>query len=424
MINRIGFNGLNKNLSKPQGSRENLNNTLSTINNKVIVGRVTDIILDENHPKFNEVGGWNGLGTIFYEVNNIISTRYDLTAKSLNPQNKNYPLINEMVLLFYLPDNLIGENNSSKSYYYINHINIWNHPHHNAYPNPLDNILPKSQQKDYNEVEGGSIRRVTDGSTEINLNSPINPSQNTFIEKINIHPLLAFNGDILYEGRFGQSLRLGNTSKSDSQYKNNWSNSGEDGDPIVIIRNGQPKNSSEEGWIPITEDINKDLSSIYLTSFQKIPIILANENFNSYITPPDSPKEYTSPQILLTSNRIIINAEEDSVLLNAQKSIGLASNESINIESPQMYISSNDIKLGSKNASEPVLKGDITIELLKQLTKAVKDLATILEVENKWPEGKLQTGYNIIAGNVLVVIDKISSQLNDNSLKSKTTKVQ
>ena len=62
--------------------------------------------------------------------------------------------------------------------------------------------------------------------------------------------------------------------------------------------------------------------------------------------------------------------------------------------------------------------------MLKQLTKAVKDLATILEVENKWPEGKLQTGYNIIAGNVLVVIDKISSQLNDNSLKSKTTKVQ
>jgi hypothetical protein len=424
MINRTGFNGLNKSLSKPQGSRENLNNIISTINNKFIIGRVTDIILDENHPKFNEVGGWNGLGTIFYEVNNIVSTKYNLTAKSFYPQNKNYPLINEMVLLFYLPDNLIGENNSSKSYYYINHINIWNHPHHNAYPNPLDSVLPKTQQKDYDEVEGGSVRRVTDGSTEINLNSPLNPSQNSFIEKTNIHPLLAFNGDVLYEGRFGQSLRLGNTSKSDSQYKNNWSNSGEDGDPIVIIRNGQPKNSPEEGWLPITEDINKDLSSIYLTSFQKIPIKLANENFNSYKIAPVAPSEYILPQIITTSNRIIINAEEDSVLLNAQKSIGLASNDSVNIESPQMYISSNDIKLGSKNASEPVLKGDITVELLKQLTKAVKDLATILEVENKWPEGKLQTGYNIIAGNVLTVIDKISSQLNDNSLKSKTTKVQ
>jgi hypothetical protein len=77
----------------------------------------------------------------------------------------------------------------------------------------------------------------------------------------------------------------------------------------------------------------------------------------------------------------------------------------------------------TKNAS-PSLKGDTTVELLKQLTKAVKDLATILEVEKNWPGGNLQTGYNAVAGNVLIVLGDIASQLNDNSLKSKTTKVQ
>jgi hypothetical protein len=45
------------------------------------------------------------------------------------------------------------------------------------------------------------------------------------------------------------------------------------GDPITILRNGQPTKTSPEGWIPITENINNDLSSIYLTSTQKIPFI-------------------------------------------------------------------------------------------------------------------------------------------------------
>ena len=198
MINRGGLNGLNRNLSKPKGSQDKFNNSLLALDSKVITGRVTDIILDENHPKFNEVGGLNGIGTIFYELNNLVSTKEDQIAKPLHPQSKTFPLINEIVLLFSLPDTLIGENSNSKSYYYINNINIWNHPHHNAYPSPIDSKLPPSQKKDYQQIEGGSVRRVTDESTEINLNSPLNPSQNTFIEKTNIHPLMPFMGDIIY----------------------------------------------------------------------------------------------------------------------------------------------------------------------------------------------------------------------------------
>jgi len=384
--------------------------------------------LYENHPKFDEVGGWNGVGTIFYEINNLVSFKDTQKAKPFYPQNKNYPLINELVILFSLPDNLMGEDFSSKSYYYLTSINIWNHPHHNAYPNPSDNILPKPQQKDYTQVEEGNVRRVTDGSTEINLNSPLNPSQNTFIEKTNIHPLLAFNGDIISEGRFGNSIRLGNTSKSKSQYSNNWSSVGDDGDPILIIRNGQPPTSTEEGWIPITEDINKDLSSIYLTSHQKLRNFkVASELYQSYTTPPEFPSQYSKPQLILNSGRIVINAKKDSVLLSSQTSIGMSTNGSVNIDAKSNYISSNDIKLGSKNATEPVLLGDSTLEILKQLTNAVQDLAMILRVQRDYPEGSLVTSFNAVAGNVLTQINNpngILSQLNNGSLKSKTTKVQ
>jgi hypothetical protein len=56
-------------------------------------------------------------------------------------------------------------------------------------PIPFENNLPPSQQLDYQQTEGGLVRRITDGSSEIELNSPTNISQNTFQEKSNIHPL-------------------------------------------------------------------------------------------------------------------------------------------------------------------------------------------------------------------------------------------
>jgi len=429
MLNKTGLTGLNRNLSSPRGSQDKLANSLLSLNGKVVAGRVNDIILDENHPRFNEVGGLNGLGTIFYESIGIESTKESQIAKPLHPQNKTYPLINEIVLLFSLPDTLIGENSNSKSYYYINNINLWNHPHHNAYPSPVEDNLPPSQQKDYQSVEGGSVRRVTDESTEINLNSPLNPSQNTFIERTNIHPLMPFMGDIMYEGRFGQSLRLGTTSKSKSQYKNSWSTVGNEGDPITILRNGQPLKSSDKGWVPIVEDINKDLSSIYLTSYQKLKDFNAasRELYNSYKIKPTPPSQYSNPQIVLNSDRIVINAKSDHILMSSQKSIGMSTVGSVNIDAKSHYISSNDIKLGSTSADQPILLGDNTVNVLLQLTGAIRNLASILQVQQDWPGGELKTSYNSIAGNVIEQIDNangILAQLTNDSLKSKTTKVQ
>jgi hypothetical protein len=90
--------------------------------------------------------------------------------------------------------------------------------------------------------------------TEIDLNSS-NESQATFVEKKDIHPLYAFAWVIHYiEGRHGQSLRFGSTANchlsepkgnKKSSIENNWSNSGKNGDPITILRNGQPLNSSD-----------------------------------------------------------------------------------------------------------------------------------------------------------------------------------
>lgn len=439
-INRINNIGKPSFLNPDQTLINNgISNSINILSNYIVVARVLDIVLNENHEFFNKVGQYNGIGAIFYELVNQTGTSTDLNgnfALPYDPQLKTYPLINEYVLLISIPFSSTNEVKSSTSFFYLNPVNIWNHPHHDAFPNPAPPLsdLSPSQDLDYQVIADGNYVRRADEDNEYvpdsDLNSKRNPSQNTFVEKADIHPLMPFMGDVLLEGRHGQSIRFGSTAKQPSDtvpltINNNWSSTGQNGDPITIIRNGQPSNVDDKGWIPITENIKNDLSSIYLTSFQRLKDFkVASELYNSYTTPPIAPSLFTQPQIALNSNRVVINAKTDSILLSAQKSVGISTQGSVNIDAESFYISSNDIRLGSKNATEPVLKGDTTIEVLKQLTKAIKDLATILEVEKNWPGGNLQTGYNAVAGNVLLVLNEINTQLNDNSLKSLTTKVQ
>lgn len=389
----MGFNrGISANIKLPPGSKSggnsNIQQALTQIQGAKEIGRVTDIILNQNYPDIEKYGGLNGIGTIFFELNNVQNPGRGI-AKPFYPQLSAYPLVNELVLLFRLPNNNIGRNTSEESYYYINMVSLWNHPHHNAYPNPITSTtLPDSQQKDYQQTEAGSVRRVTDESTEIDLNSPINPSQATFIERTNIHPLLPFAGDIMYQGRWGNSLRFGSTAKpTDINALNDWSEVGENGDPITIIRNGQPTESSDEGWVPITENINDDLSSIYQTSTQKVPIQVASENYSSYVTPPEIPSQYTKPQVIINSDRLVFNAKTDSVLLSAEKSIGLSSNNSLNFNANNYIVDAGNIRLGSKNATEPLVKGETLYKNLTQIVNALTTLVDVMEVQQLWPGG-------------------------------------
>ena len=383
--------------SNPQpnsGGQNNLQSLIAQTNTSFLRVRVLDIVLNNNHPRFPDVGEWNGMGTIYFEPldGRSINVNY---AYPIFPQIKMYPLVNEIVLLAGIPSKFVeDEQNTDTVYYYFPPTGIWNHPHHNAYPVITDySKLQEEQSNDYESVNDAYVRRIDEDPTGINLNFTkyANPSQDTFVEKADIHPLLSFNGDVIYEGRWGNSLRFGSTistpPNSQLLINNNWSVTGSNGDPITILRNGQPTNSTDEGWIPITEDTSKDLSSIYLTSYQKIPFSIANENFVSYTTPPTTPAQFTHPQIIINSDRIILNAKSDSILISGQNSVGLSSNNSINLEAKQIYLDGTDIKLGSKNASQPALKGDITVEYLKILINELKNITEALKTVQNWPNG-------------------------------------
>jgi hypothetical protein len=377
--------------------------------------RVKSIILNEEHPKFKELGEWNSLGAIEFEyVSNPTGQIINLSvAYPLTPNIKNYPLINEIVFLITLPSTGVGLTWNATRSYYVNVVSLWNHPHHNAYPEN-SNVAPPPQVKDYTQTEVGSVRRVTDQSTEIYLGQ-------TFIERSNIHPLLPFEGDVIQEGRWGNSIRFGSTVRRGG-VRNNWSSFGIDGDPLIILRNGQSPSSSNEGWIPITEDINKDLSSIYSTSIQKIPLEASSTSYVSYKSDsPTNPKEYKdNPQIILNSGRLIFNTTQDHILLSSKKSINLNAISSVNIDAPNTIIQSTNVYLGSKDATESVLKGDTTVKLLKTLVQNLQSFTQICSTLVGVPAGTPLAPLNAVASQLTTTLSQLNTNLDN--IKSKYVK--
>ena len=334
--------------------------------------RVVDIVLNENHPRFIEVGEWNGIGTIFY-LNVTDPTTQEISYNSAKPAFSNikqFPLINEIVYLFTLPLPNSQEEYNSVGNYYFTPINIWNSQHHNAVPNGL--VADEEQSSDYQQTQAGNVRRVQDEGTEIFLGD-------TFVEEPDIHSLLPFEGDLIYEGRWGNSIRFSSTVSGSS---NDWSVTGSNGDPITIIRNGQNPNIPTDGWVPTVENINGDLSSIYLTSTQKLPINVASSNYNSYSSnPPTTPNQFADRQLILNSGRLVFNTTTDHLLLTSKKSINLNAIEGAYIDTPNVVLNSTSIKLGSKDATESLMLGDKTVallgEVLDQLISVVNDLGQL-----------------------------------------------
>jgi len=245
--------------------------------------RVKEIILQPStdiNSLFVQNNGYPSIGYIsFHPLNSVVDTENsaNLIAAPLQINIRRLPLINEVVLILQSTD-ILNEDPQAQKYYYFSNVNIWNSIHHNGFPD-LQNL--DATQKQTNLVgfvssTDGIVKKLDQSSKDLFLG-------NTFVEDPEIRNLFPVEGDVLVEGRFGNSLRFSHTAKSPSgSIQNPWSNSGLPTQPITIIRNGQTKQTPSIRWTPIFEDINVDASSIYLTNEQEIQMDFASKNLASY----------------------------------------------------------------------------------------------------------------------------------------------
>lgn len=370
-MSKTGFAAVNT------GAQAGTTGTVRTANelylaNSKSAGRVVSVVLDDNHPRYKELGGPKSIGAV--ELVDVTAGTADYTTTSqqqllkvaypLYPNGTTYPLINEIVYITSLPNKRIQSKTSAVSNFYISIVNLWNHPHHNGIPYVAGGTAP-ANSKNYIDTSLGSVNKLTDSTGTIKFGE-------YFKERSNIFPLQPFEGDSIYQGRWGNSIRLTSTAPG----KNNWSSTGTQGDAITIIRNGQTDDTAKNGWDFTTEDINTDASSVYLTTTQKIPFQAASTNYFSYKeNTPTLPDQYTGKQILINSGRLIFNSSEDHLMLSSAKSINLSSTGGLNIDTGQVIFQTQNIYLGTKSATEPLVLGNALETLLTDMVNILLDIS-------------------------------------------------
>ena len=263
-------------------------NPISVIQNGgLLAARVIDISLvtsTNGASIFQTTGEYANIGAIKFELLGNSTTKENFpqgpVAYPLDNNVRKVPLINEIVFIMSGPSrNIALEGNSDAiDFYYTNAISVWGRSHLNMLPSN------SSTSKNTDTVPKEDVERGIENNKDSQVVEP--KPGNTFEEKANIRNLFPNEGDVIIEGRFGNSIRFGSTAKQSEENKNvesPWSTEGREGNPITIIRNGQSQvDLPFSNWFPIYEDIQNDDSSIYMTSGQLIPVTLASTNFASF----------------------------------------------------------------------------------------------------------------------------------------------
>ena len=305
----------------------------------VKLGRVYDIVLDESHPdyKFHKT-----IGAIRYNVfdddtfkedtqNLYTAFPYDSTVRTL-------PLKGEVVEIIGGPKDEEDRTDSEYKTYYGRVVSGWNAVNHNS--------LPQGDTKEKIETDLGED-----------------------IGELRINQLYPNSGDVLIDGRTGNSIRLGGYKGSKSLIADKSS----DTKPYIIINNGRV--NKPDTLLPVSEDINKDLSSIYIVSDHLVPLKQSNTKLNSNVVKTIHTDKYKGNQIILNSGRLVFNTKEEDIFFSAKESFTVTSRDVnidgedyISLDAKKIYLGDNSMIADTNQGTpEPVVLGHQLDDFLSQL---------------------------------------------------------
>jgi hypothetical protein len=224
---------------------------------------------------------------------------------------KQIPLVGEIVLIYKTFNQASTPTKRRDAWYYLTTLNIQSSIHANSLPGLSNSLIT---QEEIDAAKPGK----------------------TFQYKT-VSPLQPYEGDLLLEGRFGNSIRFGNTVKTGGIYSVNAPWAGilhpKQPDPIIILSNGR-KNLLGKQFV--AENIQTDDSSIYLTSTQKLSAF----KLNNRIRQSTSQSAFAKSQFIGTADRIVLKSKSDIIILDSKLAVEL---------------NSPIISMGVKRSKEPVL---------------------------------------------------------------------
>lgn len=265
---------------------------------------------------------------IIYQIQGYLITpgrQIPITAKPADLSNTKIPLNGEHVLVFQGFRSDSNFDQQQTEWYYLTGLSIASSPNLNSIPGIID-------------------------SSRIDT-----PPGITFNERV-ISNLQLFEGDVVTQGRWGNSIRFSSTIKTDNvklEKQPNWVGDSA-GDPIIVISNNRKNEEQFE-----TEQFT-DGSSLYLTSTQSFPTFyLGSENEKNPLT-CFSPNEsaFKQSQLIGVADRIILKAKTDIAVIDSPRGIVLNT--------------TGEIKLGNDDAKQSMVHGDILLETMQAILNQLR----------------------------------------------------
>lgn len=227
------------------------------------------------------------------------------------PASNNFtiPLLGELVMCVNALSDYGNGSDQESVWYYLSPINI----HGNVNLNPLGDL--------YTIPTGGGSANYTSTAAPKNPDSSDYKPGENFEENEQVKNIQPYEGDILFQGRFGQSIRLGSTVTGNvSQYaeKSWWSNNTTKGSPITIISNGHKGQGGPNKYI--IEDPETTKSIFVLSSDQKLKFTPSQKQIGVGVTPVPN---YNKAQAIISSDRLIFNSNLDEIILSGKKTVNV-----------------------------------------------------------------------------------------------------
>jgi len=316
--------------------------TARSVPNPFYEGIVVDVIVDHMHPQYAK-DGYN-VGAIKVRIFSVHNARDDELLDWANPLDstiQEFPLLGEQVVIHKVLGN----------FFYLRKTFLAHRLQENGMLNlndALNNRVPKSSNAAVSSKKELSVEKHKFGEY--------------FKPDSRVRPLKHFEGDVIIQGRMGHSIRFG-SSQIDPSSKSMA--------PNIILRTGQAKDveknkcTTDKIFGLILEDINNDASSLWMTSDQVVPFEPITINAGSfYRSILNAPQKFDKAQVIVNSDRIILDAKKTHIMLFSNEEIYLNSFKRTSIDSDECIIFTANLDIQSKSSRniDNVADEDFTVK--------------------------------------------------------------
>jgi len=310
-------------------------------------GLVEDIILNELHPQYAADGNNVGMAQIRFIPGDRGVPKEKLNwVAPLDTSIREYPLKNELVLVFYSLGRL----------FYTRRINSTNKTTESSWPGLSERFSPQVSTQNRSDAallaaQGGAPYRPWGMKQQFSLGDE-------FSENPNVRMIRPNEGDLIISGRFGNTVRFGSSLFSNPNTTTPQPNLlltvGQSPNKVTSIdlNNDGTNETVVGGPYGLTyEDINKDKSSIWMVTDEEVGFQAATLDSPAHLRSSENQNRdaYLGAQIFVNSDRLVLNSRTNEISLFSKAEINLSAVKSITVDSQESVImtANRDIKLQS-----------------------------------------------------------------------------